>query len=74
MTLKFKLCEPFGGLRTETADQLEQIADEHAIEFADWLDSDEATTLILDLQMVGDLPKTPKTKELLQIFKKEKGL
>lgn len=74
MTLRFKLCKPFSGLRTGTADQLVQIADEYAIEFADWLDSDEATTLILDLQMVGDLPKTPKTKELLQIFKKEKGL
>jgi len=74
MTLRFKLCKPFSGLRIETADQLVQIADEHAIEFADWLDSDEATKLILDLQMVGELPKIPKTKELLKIFKKEKGL
>ena len=36
MTLRQKLCDPFGGLRTETADQLEQIADEHAIQFAKW--------------------------------------
>ena len=72
MTLRQKLCDPFGGLRTETADQLEQIADEHAIDFADWLDTEEAQQLILDLKMVGELPKMPKTKELLQIFKKKK--
>ncbi len=37
MTLKEKLCEPFDGLRTETADKLEVIADDYAIEFADWV-------------------------------------
>ncbi len=37
MTLKEKLCEPFGGLRNETANELERIADEFAIGFAKWL-------------------------------------
>ena len=55
-------------------DYLEKIADKHAIDFADWLDTEDAQQLILDLKTVGELPKIPKTKELLQIFKKEKGL
>jgi hypothetical protein len=38
---------------------LEKIADEYAIEFAEWL---------FDVSRIGS------TKELLQIFKKEKGL
>lgn len=54
--------------------QLEVIADEYAIEFADWCASEEATSLIEDLIIVGELNKVPETKELLQIFKKEKGL
>jgi hypothetical protein len=74
MTLRFKLCKPFRGLRTETANELVKIADEHAIEFADWLDTEEAEQLILDLKMVGELSKIPKTKELLEIFKKEKKI
>jgi hypothetical protein len=58
MTLKEKLCEPFGGLRTETTDKLEQIADDYAIEFANWLFNINKEVLIKQL------------KE----FKKEKGL
>ncbi len=59
MTLKEKLCEPFDGLRTETADKLEVIADDYAIEFAEWL---------FDVSRIGT------TKELLEKYKKEKGL
>ena len=53
------------------AKQLEKIADEFAIEFVEWLYLDDTQDLIYSLQMVGELPKIPKTKELLEIFKKE---
>lgn len=56
------------------ADKCEEIADYYAIEFAEWLDLDETQDLIYSLQIVGELPKLPKTKELLEIFKQEKGL
>ena len=36
MTLKEKLCKPFGGLKTETVNELEQIADDFAIGFAEY--------------------------------------
>lgn len=62
MTLKEKICEPFGGLKKETAKQLEQIADDYAIEFAEW----RLTTFIKNADQYT-------TKELLEIFKKEKG-
>ena len=55
-------------------DKLEQIADEFAIGFAEWLDTEEAEQLISDLKMVGELPKTPTNKELLEIYKKQKKL
>jgi hypothetical protein len=65
-----RMCYDYNHL--ELAENCEVIADEHAIEFADWLDAEETEQLILDLKMVGELPKVPKTKELLQIFKKKK--
>jgi hypothetical protein len=52
--------------------KLEKIADDYAIEFKDWLDLDETQDLIEDLKFVGELSQAPKTKELLEIFKKEK--
>ena len=59
MTLKEKLCEPFGGLKTETANELIEIVDDFAIGFAEWLqENDGATT----------------DKELLEIYKKEREL
>lgn len=51
-----------------------ELADEFAIEFADWLNTLEAKYLIEDSILIGELNKNPKTKELLKIFKKEKGL
>jgi hypothetical protein len=56
------------------ANQCVLIADDYAIEFTDWLDLDETQDLIEDLKFVGELSQAPKTKELLEIFKKEKGL
>jgi hypothetical protein len=51
----------------------DNLADDYAIEFAEWLNSDETEDLIEDLKFVGELSQVPKTKELLEIFKKEKG-
>ena len=72
MNLKEKLCEPFGGLKTETVNELEQIADEFAIEFANW-------THNLRNECEKDSAEYNKwknisNKELLEIYKKEKGL
>lgn len=72
MTLKEKLCEPFGGLKIETANKLEKIADDYAISFAEW--TDYLGYVLVDNGWVSfgdDKPKT--TQELLEIFKKEKG-
>ena len=59
MKLREKICEPFGGLSNNTANELEKISDEYAMAFADWC-KENNTGLI--------------NKETLQIFKKEKGL
>lgn len=53
---------------------IQQIADDYAIEFAEWLNTLEAKYLIEDLKIIGELNKNPTAKELLEIFKKEKGL
>lgn len=69
MTLKEKIKDV--DIEKGMSDRIEQIADDYAIEFAEWLDLDDTQDLIHSLQMVGELPKIPKTKELLQIFKKD---
>ena len=74
MTLRQKLCDPFVGLRTETADQLEQIAEDFAIGFTKWCASDEAQSLIKDLMLVGEINKVLELKDLMKIYKKDKSL
>jgi dissimilatory sulfite reductase (desulfoviridin) alpha/beta subunit len=66
MTLKEKLCEPFGGLKTETVNELEVIADEYAVDFAEWVD-DKGLEVVLN-------QKPKNTKELLEIYKIHKEL
>ena len=66
MTLKEKLCEPFGGLKTETVNELEVIADEYAVDFAEWVD-DKGLEVVLN-------QKPRNTKELLEIYKIHKEL
>ena len=67
MNLKEKLCEPFGGLKTETVNELEKITDDFAIGFADWMIC-KAEKYNSYLCLIKDY------KELLEIYKKEKGL
>lgn len=74
MTLKEKMYFDCTLNTHEQAQKNEKIAYEFAIEFADWLNTLEAKYLIEDLILIGELNKNPKTKELLKIFKKEKGL
>ena len=74
MTLKEKFIDAFKSGKRFDIQNAETIADEFAIEFADWLNTLEAKYLIEDSILIGELNKNPKTKELLKIFKKEKGL
>ena len=73
MNLIQRLCEPFGGLRTETAKELEKIADRHAVDFGIWLSMwcelsrDRNGMYIYQMNWYT-------AKELLKIYKKEKGL
>ena len=77
MNLRQKLCDPFGGLKTETADQLEKIADEYAIAFTDWCEDDYYPSSEKGIWFDSpdfDNAKQFLTKELLQIYKEKKGL
>lgn len=55
-------------------DEYEQIADEFAIGFAYWCVSKDKLDLVHDLVLIGELNRNYTTKELLEIYKKEKGL
>ena len=74
MTLREKICKPFGGLLNETADELEKVVDDYVVDVINWCASDEAVQLIKDLVLVGELNKNYSAKDLLRIYKKEKGL
>ena len=69
MQLKAKLCRPFDGLRTETANELEKIADEFAVGFTIWILENQDTIVSIEY----DTPESA-IKNLLEIYKKEKGL
>jgi dissimilatory sulfite reductase (desulfoviridin) alpha/beta subunit len=66
MTLKEKLCEPFGVLKTETANELVEIVDEFAIGFAELLNK---SGYIIEL-----IKGSRATNKILEIYKKEKKL
>jgi hypothetical protein len=51
-----------------------QERDEFAIQFLDWIVSKETKILINDLVLVGEIDEKTTSKELLEIYKKEKGL
>jgi len=74
MTLKDKFGEIWVGRGTFEED-CEKVADDYAIEFAEWLNSNCYRCFDNDWWLTkkeGDVKKT--SKELLQIFKKEKEL
>jgi hypothetical protein len=62
---------------TDDAEQLEKISDDYAIEFAEWCDNDYfrmGNTNIWSHTTDWEDNLKFTTKELLEIFKKEKGL
>jgi hypothetical protein len=77
MTIREKLCEPIGKFYTETSKELEKIADDYAIEFSEWCTDSKNRLGYHETKKewyVWNLDKWLTTKELLEIFKKEKGL
>ena len=73
MKLKEKLCQPFGGLKTETANELEVIVDDFASDFANWT-WDKILITINDIDLFEYRFNIYSGKELLKMYKKEKGL
>lgn len=77
MTIKEKLCEPLGKFYIETSKELEQIADEYAIELLEWLSNEKSKFAILygnQEERFATIEEDYTSKQLLEIFKKEKGL
>lgn len=64
MTLR----EKFGEVKSPVANELEKIADDYAIEFAVWIAKEFWSSPNCKYSAVQT------SKELLEIFKKEKGL
>lgn len=60
--------------RLRNANKCVEVEDEFAIGFFDWFNSKEAEDLMHDLVIVGEVDINTTTKELLEIYKKEKGL
>ena len=56
------------------AEQCEKIADEYAINLIKWTISQEAEDLFHDLKIVGEIDDDVTPEQLLEIYKKEKGL
>jgi hypothetical protein len=72
MTLKEKLCEPLGKFYIETSKELEEIADDFAIGFAEWISLKGYKSYSNGWANFNT--KAVNEKELLEIYKKEKGL
>lgn len=56
------------------SEKCEKIADEFAIEFVNWIVNPDTTDLLHDLELFGEIDKEVTSKQLLEIYKKEKGL
>ena len=67
MTLKEKLCQPFDGLKIETAKKLEKIADDYAIAFYNWMRKNDTPENAEKFFHYTD-------KDMLNVFKEETGL
>ena len=67
MTLKEKLCQPFDGLKIETANKLEKIADDYAIAFYNWMRKSDTPENAEKFFHYTD-------KDILNVFKEETGL
>jgi hypothetical protein len=84
MTLKEKFIKVmnyqfyFGTSESEqienASENLEKVSDKYAIEFLKWVVSPETSDLIHDLEIVGEIDENITPEQLLEIYKKEKGL
>jgi hypothetical protein len=77
MTLKEKFIDAFKSGKRFDIQNAETIADEFAIEFAEWITSEKSKYSIMygnQNKRFADFDKEYTSKELLEIFKKEKGL
>ena len=71
MTLKEKLCEPFGGLKTETLNDLEQIADDFAVGFVEFsINYNYHPMHKVWIRCDKMINEKLSTKQLLEIYKK----
>ena len=62
-------CQPLEEAIAKAKEMEKQQKDKFAIDFYNWICSEEAVDLIQDLQIVGELNKIVTTEELLEIFK-----
>jgi hypothetical protein len=81
MTLKEKLRQSLTGHLSNDKTEVDvniaaKIADDYAIEFAEWKDNNQYVRLIDGnwVSLIIDSDTIITSKELLEIFKKEKGL
>ena len=79
MTLKEKLRQNLTGHLSDEKTEIdvniaEKIADEYAIEFLKWVLSPETSDLIHRLDIAGEIDENITPEQLLEIYKKEKGL
>lgn len=77
MTLKQKFFDVYTKYykKSNELDEMVQIADEYAIEFAEWKEDNSLRVDLDDYKVFGDSEndKPHTLKEILEIFKKEKG-
>ncbi len=78
MTLKERFIKESLDIRYQVLEpeKFEKIADDYAIEFAEWKDNNQYVRLIDGnwVSLIIDIDAIYTSKELLEIFKKEKGL
>jgi hypothetical protein len=51
-----------------------ELAEKFAVGFLDWIVSEDTKILLNDLAIVGEVDESTTSKELLEIYKQEKGL
>lgn len=73
---KFSALLPFYNVNDNNnkSTECENIADDYAIGFIKWYASSEGMDLIHDLQIVGEIGKNVTPEQVLEIYKKDKGL
>jgi hypothetical protein len=68
--------EPFNSIEIPTLREAQcvVIAEDFAVGFLDWIVSEDTKILLNDLAIVGEVDASTTSRQLLEIYKKEKGL